>query len=95
MNGVIGCSLPHSNLPQIQGRKGKGDTPKPKNYVFRPNAHKTNAWFVKFLEKYEKIMHFRNFLKKYFENFLSIQNKLSFSRFSNFVELDRAFLLRA
>ena len=27
-------------------------------FVFRPNARKFNAWFVKFSEKYPKIMHF-------------------------------------
>ena len=37
--------------------------------VFRPNARKINAWFVKFLEKYAKIMHFCYFLKRSFENF--------------------------
>ena len=26
--------------------------------VFRPNARKINAWFVKFFEKYGKIMHY-------------------------------------
>ena len=30
----------------------------PTNCVFRPNARKINAWFVKFFEKYAKIMHF-------------------------------------
>ena len=30
---------------------------------------KNNAWFVKFFEKYAKIMHFCYFLKKYFVNF--------------------------
>ena len=28
------------------------------NCVFRPNARKINAWFVKFFGKYAKIMHF-------------------------------------
>ena len=40
--------------------------------VFRPKARKINAWFVKIFEKYAKIMHFHNFLKKYlkiFENY--------------------------
>ena len=37
--------------------------------VFRPNAQKINAWFVKYFEKYAKIMHFSNFLKKTFQNF--------------------------
>ena len=36
--------------------------------AFRPNARKINAWFVKLFEKYAKIMDFRNFLKKFFEN---------------------------
>ena len=29
--------------------------------VFRPNSQKFNAWFVKFFEKYAKIMHFSQF----------------------------------
>ena len=33
--------------------------------VFRPNTRKINAWFVKLFEKYVKIMHFSNFLKKF------------------------------
>ena len=37
--------------------------------IFRPNARKINAWFVKFLEKYAKIKHFRNFLKKFLKIF--------------------------
>ena len=37
--------------------------------VFRPNAQKSNAWFVTFFEKYAKIMHFRNFRKKLFSKF--------------------------
>ena len=41
--------------------------------IFRPNAQKINALFVKFFKKYAKIMHVRYFLKnffKIFENFL-------------------------
>ena len=30
----------------------------PKIRIFRPNTRKINAWFVKFFEKYAKIMHY-------------------------------------
>ena len=33
----------------------------PRNYVFRPNAQKINAWFVKSFDKYAKMMHFSQF----------------------------------
>ena len=48
---------------------------------FVQTREKINAWFVNFLEKYAKIMHFRNFLKnffKIFENFLKISKILCF-----------------
>ena len=38
--------------------------------IFRPKARKSNTWFVKFFWKYAKVMHFKQFLKKSFENFL-------------------------
>ena len=41
----------------------------PKLCVCRPNARKINAGFVSFFEKHPKRMHFRNFLKKFFEIF--------------------------
>ena len=37
--------------------------------VFRPNAQKTNAGFVRFFQKYAKICIFSNFRKQLFENF--------------------------
>ena len=40
----------------------------PRNSLFPPNRQKINAWFVKFLEKYAKIMHFSNFLNKNFQH---------------------------
>ena len=43
--------------------------------VFRPNLRKINSWFVKSFgkyEKYAKIMHFCNFLKKFVCNFSKI-----------------------
>ena len=48
---------------------------------------KSNAWFVKFFEKFAKIIHFRNFLKKFlkiFENFpkTSYAKIMNFSQFS-------------
>ena len=43
-----------------------------KNCDFCPNAQKFNAWFVTFFEKYAKIMRFRNFLKKFFQNFRKV-----------------------
>ena len=45
---------------------------------FSSNAHKVNAWFVKPFEKYDKIMHFRNFLKKLFENFRKFSQHLKY-----------------
>ena len=45
--------------------------------VFRPNARKINAEFIKFIAKYVKIMHFSNFLK----NLLKILK--IFSKFPN------------
>ena len=41
----------------------------PTIWVFRPNARKFNAWFVKFFEKYAKIMDFSQFSYEFFENF--------------------------
>ena len=41
----------------------------PANRVFPPNAQKWNAWLLNFSEKYAKIMHFCNFLKKNLEDF--------------------------
>ena len=49
--------------------------------VFRPNARKINPLIVNFFEKYAKIMHFSNFLKKFlkiFEKFIRISNKFVF-----------------
>ena len=47
--------------------------------VFRPNERKIKPWFLKFSEKYDTIMHFRNFLKKPFGKFLNISKNLYFS----------------
>ena len=51
----------------------------PGNCVFRPNAQKLNTWFLKNFEKYAKIMHFPNFLKKLFENFRKFYQNFIFS----------------
>ena len=52
----------------------------PKIFVFRPNARKSNAWFVRFFEKYAKITDVRNFLNnlilKTFANLSKIPNNL-------------------
>ena len=44
----------------------------PTIFVFRPNARKSNAWFVKFFWKYAQVMHFKQFLKQIFWNFSKI-----------------------
>ena len=44
----------------------------PANRVFRPNAQKLNAGFVKFYEKYGQKSIFSNFLNKIFIIFLKI-----------------------
>ena len=41
----------------------------PHNLRFSSKREKSNAGFVKFFEKYAKLMHFRNFLKQFFEIF--------------------------
>ena len=41
----------------------------PTNWVFRPNARKIDAGFVKFFEKYAKIMNFSKICKEVVENF--------------------------
>ena len=40
--------------------------------VFRPNARKCNACFVKFFWKYAQVMHFKQFLKEIFWKFSKI-----------------------
>ena len=40
--------------------------------VFRPNARKGNAWFVKFIWKYSQLMHFKQFSKEFFWEFSKI-----------------------
>ena len=42
---------------------------------FRPNARKINAWFVKFFEKYAKIMHILQFSWEIFWKFSQISQK--------------------
>ena len=37
--------------------------------VFRPNARKSNEWFVKFFWKYAQVMHFKQFLIEIFWKF--------------------------
>ena len=39
----------------------------PNNWFFRPNPGKIKRMFVKFFEKYVKIVNFRNFLKEFFQ----------------------------
>ena len=41
----------------------------PTTCIFNTNARNINAAFLKFFEKYAKIIHFCNFLKKSFANF--------------------------
>ena len=38
--------------------------------IFRQNTRKSNTGLVKFFWKYAKLMHFKQFLKKFFEDFL-------------------------
>ena len=47
----------------------------PGNSVFRQNAQRLNAGFVKSFETYGKIRHFSNFLQKMFENFRKFSQK--------------------
>ena len=41
--------------------------------ILRPNAWKRNTGYLKFFWKYAKVMHFKQFLEKIFENFLKFQ----------------------
>ena len=50
----------------------------PTHSVFRPNARKTNAWFIKFFENMLKECVFSNYPKKIFETFLKISHNLHF-----------------
>ena len=61
------------------------------NNIFRPNAKKLNAGFVKFFEKYSKKSIFSNFLKKCFENFLKILEIVK-KFFENFYKIFTKFL---
>ena len=63
----------------------------PANSVFRPNAQKLNAGFVKFFEKYAKKSIFCNIHRKFFENFLKILEIL-FEYFGNFSKSFTKFL---
>ena len=40
--------------------------------MIRGNAQKVNVWFVKFIEKYAKIIHFSQFSKKSFKKFRKV-----------------------
>ena len=51
--------------------------------VFRPTAQKPNASFVKLFEKYAKIMHFRNFIKKRFEIIRKFTNQFQEIEFAS------------
>ena len=52
----------------------------PINCVFRLNGQKLKPWFANFFEKYAKIMHFRNFIKKIFEKFRKFSQKFPANR---------------
>ena len=42
--------------------------------VFRPNARKSNAWFVKFCWKFAQVMYFKQILKEFFWKFSNISH---------------------
>ena len=46
--------------------------------AFCPNVQKCNGWFVKFFEKYAKIIIFRHFRRKSFGIFLKISQQFAF-----------------
>ena len=50
---------------------------------FRPNALKINAWFVKFFEKYAKLMDFSKFSKEIFWKFSKISQNFQTMCFSS------------